>query len=179
MSVTHNRNRNRNRSSSRSRRSSATIQGLARSFTRRLSLRPWRHSAPPPPPRPRQPHSRPLAPEDRHGVVLEDAESIRRRASHFWDRRQKLPAADIYRLAILEDVVLNPPGAPPVLSHGLMARLRKYGPSWYFLGYDSYYYKSSNEYGFGDDLSFVVDTYVPLGIRLFAAPYKHLCRNRR
>ncbi|KAI1143050.1 hypothetical protein F5Y05DRAFT_420865 [Hypoxylon sp. FL0543] len=112
----------------------------------------------------------------RDGAASVDAATLRARAREAFERRRRLPDEDIHILAVLEGVYLDAPGRAPRLRDGLVARLAKVGGAYYFLGRNGYYYKGSHRYGRGADLDFVVDTYVPLQIRLLAAPYRQLCR---
>ncbi|KAI0843205.1 hypothetical protein F5Y06DRAFT_292188 [Hypoxylon sp. FL0890] len=112
----------------------------------------------------------------REGVATADAHALRVRAREAFDNRQRLPDEEVHILAILEGVYLDKPGRTRRLKEGLVARLTQVGDSYYFLGRNGYYYRGSDKYGHGVDLDFVVDTWVPLHIRLLSQPYRQLCR---
>ncbi|OTA69035.1 hypothetical protein K449DRAFT_446580 [Hypoxylon sp. EC38] len=111
----------------------------------------------------------------RQGAKVCDSATIRTRSREAFEKREKLPDLDIHILAAIEGVYLDRPGGTRRLAQGLVARLTKVGGAYYFLAKNGYYYKSINENGLSPDLDFVVDTWVPLQIRLLAQPYRQLC----
>ncbi|KAI1096015.1 hypothetical protein F5B19DRAFT_215424 [Rostrohypoxylon terebratum] len=90
--------------------------------------------------------------------------------------RQRLPDDQIHLLAAIEGARIDRPGHRR-LADGLVVRLMKYTDGYYyFLGANGYFYKSLDRYGKGGDLDFVVNTWVPLTVRMFAEPYRQMCR---
>ncbi|KAI1209894.1 uncharacterized protein F4807DRAFT_460187 [Annulohypoxylon truncatum] len=110
------------------------------------------------------------------GRASGQAEAIRRASREAFERRERLPDSQIYLLAAIEGAHIDRPGHRRRLAHGLAVRLVKYGDAYYFLANSGYYYKSAHKYGQGADLDFVVDTWVPLTVRMFAQPYRQMCR---
>ncbi|KAI1462078.1 hypothetical protein F4805DRAFT_453309 [Annulohypoxylon moriforme] len=104
------------------------------------------------------------------------SEVIRREYREAFARRERLPDARIYLLAAIEGAHIDRPGHRRRLANGLVVRLCKYEGAYYFLSNTGYYYKSTHRYGGGDDLDFVVDTWVPITVRMFAEPYRQMCR---
>ncbi|KAI0136003.1 hypothetical protein F4776DRAFT_663851 [Hypoxylon sp. NC0597] len=112
----------------------------------------------------------------RKGARNADPAAIRARARKAFDKREKLPELDIHILAAVEGVYIDTPGGVRTLADGLVARLAEIGGSYYFLAKNGYYYKSIKDTGLSPDLDFVVDTWVPLQVRILAQPYRQLCR---
>ncbi|KAI0898539.1 hypothetical protein F4806DRAFT_364411 [Annulohypoxylon nitens] len=91
--------------------------------------------------------------------------------------RQPLPDEHISFLAAIEGARIERPGHARKLAEGLVVRLMKYHDGYYyFLSNTGYYYKSADRYGKAGDLDFVVNTWVPLTVRMFAEPYRQMCR---
>lgn len=111
----------------------------------------------------------------RKGAEIADRAELRARARAASEKREKLPLLDLHILAAVEGVYLENPCAVRKLAQGLIARLSKIDGSYYFLAKNGYYYKSMKEDGLGADLDFVVDTWVPLQVRILAKPYRQLC----
>ncbi|KAI0890334.1 uncharacterized protein GGS22DRAFT_150617 [Annulohypoxylon maeteangense] len=101
---------------------------------------------------------------------------IRQQSRHALERRERLPDAQIYLLAAIEGAHIDRPGHRRRLAEGLVVRLMMYNGAYYFLSGAGYFYKSPHRYGAGSELDFVVDTWVPLTVRIFAQPYRQLCR---
>ncbi|KAI2468904.1 hypothetical protein F4781DRAFT_443090 [Annulohypoxylon bovei var. microspora] len=110
------------------------------------------------------------------GRASGQAAEIRRASQAAAANRQPLPDAQIYLLAALEGAHIDRPGHRKRLGNGLVVRLTRYENEYYFLASNGYYYKSTHKYGQGNDLDFVVDTWVPLTVRMFAQPYRQMCR---
>ncbi|KAI1409128.1 hypothetical protein F5Y13DRAFT_193606 [Hypoxylon sp. FL1857] len=112
----------------------------------------------------------------RERAAAANASVLRTQANQAIENRRRLPDEHIYALAIAEGVYMDLPGRTPRLKEGLLARLAKVGEVYYFLSKNGYYYKGSDKNGHGVDLDFVVDTWVPVQIRMLAHPYRQLCR---
>ncbi|KAI1395889.1 hypothetical protein F4819DRAFT_505112 [Hypoxylon fuscum] len=120
--------------------------------------------------------------EARHALLLEDGEQLRSRILRAHEAKRKVPKGDIYRLAAIESVLINTndTSAQSRLATGLLARLgeTKVHSVYYFLSYTGYFYKSAHPLGNADDLSFIIELYVPVDVRMLAYPYRQLCRTR-
>ncbi|KAI1107441.1 hypothetical protein F4804DRAFT_329176 [Jackrogersella minutella] len=125
-----------------------------------------------------QRHRRSYEERVRRGVASGQPAVIRERARRAEQNRQRLTDDEIYFLAAMEHVRMDRPGHTPRLREGLLARLAKVGDEYWFLGRNGFYYKSTHRYGQGNDVDFVVNTYVPLGIIVFAQPYRQMINRR-
>ncbi|KAI8957214.1 hypothetical protein F5Y11DRAFT_340463 [Daldinia sp. FL1419] len=109
----------------------------------------------------------------------ETAALLRKKIRDLQESRQHVDQTVIYTLAYLEGLyVTRPPRGRSRLAQGLIVRLGFHPPEgkWYFLSYEGYYYKSSDPFGHGRDTDLILDTFVPLVMRIRAHPYRALCR---
>ncbi|KAI2617574.1 hypothetical protein GGS26DRAFT_603207 [Hypomontagnella submonticulosa] len=117
--------------------------------------------------------SRPTPP-----AMVMEAREIRQAQREGIENHRPIKKKKIYRLAELEGVALNWRGRQPPFADGLMARLLRRGNTYWFLGNNCHFYRSSDRHGNNPDLEFVVDTWVPVAVRIFAYPYRQLCHSR-
>ncbi|KAI1074984.1 hypothetical protein F5B20DRAFT_585817 [Whalleya microplaca] len=94
-----------------------------------------------------------------------------------------VPLDDLYRLAFLEGVYLNPRGRKArfhddELGDGLVARFHRLDEEYYFLGADGLFWKSTHARGRGK-LVKVPEGEVDEELRRDALPYRQLCTASR